>query len=383
MEEEKELAVEETVEEDYIKPGRFDRFTETRVGRIVRRHWLTIAFLLGFITDFLLLNRVDDVLDNIILFFYVLLAFTSLALLYLGVADRAGERLSYVFRTYAPLLIQYSFGGLLSGMFIFYGRSADWLVSWPILLLFVLVMILNEMVRKRATRLLYYLSTLYIGLFAYLVLVVPVFIGKMGSVVFVSSGVLSLIIIALYIKLLGKIIPRFIKLQFRLLLFSILSIFFAYNILYFTNIIPPIPLSLIDVGIYHSVVRFDSGEYQLQYEPSPWWQFYREEGSVFHPRPNGSVYCFSSVFAPTSIQTDIQHSWEYKNADGVWQEQARISYSIHAVGSRGFRAYTLISRYHDGRWRCSVETTRGQVLGREYFTIDSSEPPSSITTKVE
>lgn len=368
---------------DYIRRTRFDQLCETKIGRIVRRHWLTIAFLLGFVTDLILLNRVDDVVDNIILFFYLILAFASLVLFYVGVAERAGERMNHLLRTYAPLLIQYSFGGLLSGMFIFYGRSADWLVSWPILLLFVVVIILNEVVQKRAARLLYYLSTLYVGLFAYLVLVVPVFIGQMGPVVFVASGILSLAIIASYIKLLSKIIPRFITLQFRLLVFSILSIFSAYNILYFTNIIPPIPLSLIDVGIYHSVVRFDSGEYRLEYEPSPWWQFYREESSVFHPEPNSSVYCFSSVFAPTRIQTDIQHRWEYKNQAGQWQEHARIPYPIHAVGSRGYRGYTLISRYTDGQWRCSVETTRGQVLGREYFTIDSSEPPTSINSKTE
>ena len=53
-----------------------------------RRHWLTVGFVLGFITDLILLNRIDDLVDNLILFAYVLLATTTLLFLYVGVAER-------------------------------------------------------------------------------------------------------------------------------------------------------------------------------------------------------------------------------------------------------------------------------------------------------
>ena len=55
----------------------------------IKRHWLTVVFLLGFITDYLLLNRVDDKLDNFILLAYVTLATFSLILFYVGVADQS------------------------------------------------------------------------------------------------------------------------------------------------------------------------------------------------------------------------------------------------------------------------------------------------------
>ncbi len=106
---------------------------------ILKHHWLTMSFILGFCTDILLLNRIDDAFDNSILLFYVVLATASLLLFYVGIAERAPVWLVRVFKYYAPITMQYSFGGLLSGMLIFYGRSGDWLASWPFLLLIVVV----------------------------------------------------------------------------------------------------------------------------------------------------------------------------------------------------------------------------------------------------
>jgi hypothetical protein len=77
----------------------------------VKRHWLTIAFILGFVTDFILLNRIDDTFDNALLFFYVVLASISILLLYGSIAEKFGARPSAFLRKIAPMLMQYSFGG--------------------------------------------------------------------------------------------------------------------------------------------------------------------------------------------------------------------------------------------------------------------------------
>lgn len=368
---------------DALPHSRLDTLRYSSGGRFLRRYWLTIAFLLGFATDVVLLNRVDDFLDNLILFTYLSLAFLSMTGLYIGVAERVGERFSRGLRAWMPMVLQYAFGGLLSGMFIFYGRSGDWVVSAPLLLGFVAVMVANEVVADRVTRVVYNLSLLFIGLFAYVVLLVPVLLGEMGPLVFVGSGLLALAFMYGYVQLLARIIPQFLRLQMRGIVFCIGSIFVLYNGLYFTNIIPPIPLSLQEIGIYHSVVRFDSGAYQLRYEPGPWWQVWREEDRVYRAARGGPIYCFSNVFAPTQIETDIQHRWEYRNEDQVWQEHAAITYPIRAVGSQGYRGYTMISNYRAGEWRCSVETARGQVLGRHQFFVDKSSAPSTLETRVD
>ena len=349
-----------------------------------RQHFLTIAFVFGFIVDNITLNRVDQLFDNIILLTYVALAMVSLVLLYAGSADKFSEPVSRFMRRYMPLLTQYAFGGLFSGMLIFYGRSGSWMVSWPFLLIIIGVIFGNETIRDRVQRLIYNIAMLFVGMFAYVVLVVPVVLGKMGALVFVGSGVLALIIMLVYIRILGLVVPRFIKLHQRALLFVVGIIFASFNFLYFANIIPPIPLSLKDVGIFHSVVRFEDGSYQLTYEEGEWWQFYKKSDDIFHPVAGGNVFCFAKVFAPTKIQTDVFHRWEYYNEEaGEWQEHARLSYPIVGGSDGGYRGYTLIENYRDGTWRCTVETERGQVLGRETFKVRTDGEVRPLRTRRE
>lgn len=349
----------------------------------LRRHWLTIAFVAGFATDLILLNKVDDLLDNIILFFYVVLSMVSILLVYAAISGKLSESLSEKLRLYAPLAIQYAFGGLLSGMLIFYGRSASLADSWPFLLFIAVIIYLNETVRDRSGRLVLTLSMFFIGLFSYVVLVVPVLTGRMGEWVFVGSGVLALLVMGAFLFLLKLVIPNFLTMQMRVIVFSIGTIFAAFNFLYFLNIIPPIPLSIKDIGVYHSVVRFDNGDYQLRYEDGPWWHFWKRSDTTFHPRPGDNVFCFARVFTPTRLDTEIYHRWEYKDAEKGWVTHLRWHYPIYGGRDGGYRGYTQIGNFRDGEWRCTVETARGQVLGRERFRIDSSRPPEELVTRVD
>lgn len=351
----------------------------------VRHHWLTVAFILGFVADNITLNQVDQVFDNLVLAFYVLLAMVSMLLLYAGAADKLPEAVAHRARRWSPMLMQYSFGGLLSGMLIFYGRAGAWAASWPYLAIILLAIYGNETIKDRSTRLLYNLAILFVGLFSYVVLLVPVLTGMMGPWIFVGSGFIALFMIVGFVRVLRFIIPRFIELQMKPIVFVLGSVFATFNFLYFANIIPPIPLSLKDAGIYHSVVRFESqGTYQVKYEKGSWWQPFKKSDTTIHVTPGESVFCFAQVFAPTKIATDIVHVWEYKDAaTGQWVEHARIPYAISgSSGGLGYRGYTLINAYQSGAWRCSVETTRGQILGQERFRIDTENQPAPLVTEV-
>lgn len=349
-----------------------------------RRHWLTIAFLFGFVVDNITLNNVEQVFDNVVLFSYVVISMTSIFILYAGAAGKLPEVWTPYVRAYAPLVVQFAFGGLLSGMLIFYGRSGAWTESWPFLLIILAVILGNELIKDRSGRFLFNITILFVGLFSYVVLIVPVLTGYMGPIVFMASGCLALLIMYVFIRLLRIVIPSFLALQMRSLVFTVGTIFAVFNFLYFTNIIPPIPLSLKDVGIYHSVVRFADGTYQLKYEEGAWWQFGRRSDTTFHPVAGDNIFCFASVFAPTRLATDIYHRWEYYNeATGDWEEHARLSYAISGGRDSGYRGYTLIQNYQDGTWRCSVETERGQVLGRETFEVDATAAPAPLLLRTE
>jgi len=350
----------------------------------VRRHWLTLAFILGFIVDNITLNRVDQLFDNLVLLTYVLLSMVGVLYLYASAAEKLPESWSAPARKYTPLVIQYAFGGLLSGMLIFYGRSGAWTESWPFLLVILAVIYGNETIRNRSGRLVFNLAMLFVGLFSYIVLVIPVITGYMGAWVFVGSGILALVIMRLFLLILRKIIPNFLDMHMRMIVFVIASIFAGFNFLYFTNIIPPIPLSLKEVGIYHSVVKFGNGEYQLKYEKGSWWYFWKDSDTEFHPSAGSNVFCFAEVFAPTRLETDIYHSWDfYDENTSKWVERSRLSYPIQGGRGDGYRGYTQISKFEDGTWRCSVETARGQVLGREKFTISSEKEVGELITRTE
>jgi hypothetical protein len=348
-----------------------------------KRHWLTIAFILGFVTDYILLNRIDDTFDNALLLFYVVLASISILLLYAGIAEKFGPRSSVFIRKVAPILMQYSFGGLFSGMLIFYGRSGALLASWPFLLLFIAAIYGNETVRNRGQQLVFNILAYFVGLFSYLVMVVPVFLGRMGPEIFVASGLLALIIVYMLVQLLTKIIPNYMAMQTKSIVFLVFGLFVGLNTLYFTNIIPPIPLSLQELNIVHSVIKFGDSGYELTYEPVPWYRIDKKLNSVFHPSNTGTVACFTRVFAPAKIDTEIFHVWEYKNLDGDWIEHFKKSYPITGKAVNGYRGWTAITASRDGVWRCSVETGRGQVLGRTQFKIDNSIEPTTLQKRVD
>lgn len=362
----------------------FQAIAGSRPFRHLRHHWLTIAFIGGFLTDLMLLNKVDSIIDNLTLLFYVLLAVWSIFFLYAGAAGRLPEGVTPFMRQYAPIVMQYAFGGLLSGMLIFYGRSASLIDSWPFLLIIAAIIYLNETVHNRSSRLVLTLSMFFIGLFSYVILVVPTFTGYMGAWVFVGSGFIALLLMYGLLAALRLVIPKFLALHLRTIVFSIGTIYVVLNFLYFLNVIPPIPLSIKDIGIYHSVVRFENGQYQLKYERGKWWEMWKRSDTLFHPAPGGNVYCFARVFTPTRLDIEIYHQWEYYDEDQGWVAHGQpIPYHIYGGRDDGYRGYTQIGNFKDGRWRCTVETARGQVLGREAFTIDSSTSSAEWVTRLD
>jgi hypothetical protein len=307
----------------------------------------------------------------------------SIMLLYAGIAERYGERTNLFLKSKAPFLMQYAFGGLLSGMLIFYGRGSSFVDSWPFILMILAVIYGNETIKDRSGRMVYNLIIFFVGLYAYTVLIVPVVLGKMGPWIFIGSGIIAIIFMSLFFRMLEKIVPNFVRLQKRSVVFFIGLIYVLFHFLYFTNIIPPIPLSLKHVGVYHNVVRLDGGKYQLTYEEPKWWNFNKNSDTTFHYSSGEGIYCYASVFAPARLAIDVYHKWEYYDeVKGEWVEHGRFSYKIEGGRGEGYRGYTKVENYREGTWRCSVETERGQIIGKETFVV-ASGMKGRLVTRVE
>lgn len=337
----------------------------------------------GFVFDSLTLQRVDSLFENFWLVMNLLVVALCIILLHRQEHAADNDNIEGVKKHFWLFnIMQFSFGALLGASFIFYFRSATLAVSWPFLALVLLAMFANEFLKKHYDRLLFQISFLYLSIFIFLIYFVPVLTHQLGPIVFLASGVLSLIVLWGFIKILGRFSKDDFSANSRPVIFSVASIFLIINLLYFTNIIPPIPLALKDAGIYHSVSRTASGGYAVTEEERGWFDFLRFSQRVSW-LPGSSLYAYSAVFSPTDLDTNIVHEWQYKNDAGEWVTSARIPLKLAGGRAEGFRTYSVKSSLSPGKWRVNVSTPRGAVIGRINFHIISATARPDVVVIVK
>lgn len=327
------------------------------------------AFFFGFIFDNLTLTRIDFWLDNLILFIYLVLAGATIFFVN-AVEEGLVSRPSWKnLASWAPLIMQFAFGNLFSGYVVFYSRGAALAASWPFMVLLLFMFIGNEFFRKRYQRLGFQVSVFFLVLFSFTIFYVPIVVKEISARVFLLSGVVSLCVIALFLYLFSILMPRRFEAGRRVIVAGVGGIFLLITIFYFTNIIPPLPLSLKDVGVYHLVERVSEGDYRVVYEKKDWFAFLKPY-DFYHHISDERVYVYSAVFAPTDLGTDIFHRWEYWNEKtGVWEESGHFKFPIYGGRGRGYRGYSFKTNVLPGYWRVDVMTDRGQLLGRIKFIV--------------
>lgn len=349
------------------------------MGRHGRR--LSIgAFLLGFFLDYLTLTRVDRLFDNLVLLSYLLLVLLGIVVTNAHVTGRIqglfGKQSVETFR----FLLPFSFGGLFSGLLVFYSKSGAILASAPFLLILVGFLVGNELLKKHYERFLFQLTVFYVALFAYTALVLPVLVESIGPSVFIMSGLLSLAFFALTIRVLRFVARDVVERSVRSLVPIVAIVFITFNILYFNGMIPPVPLSLTEAGVYHSVTRLRSGGYGLSYEEPHWWEFGYATAKTYRQSAGEPAYAWSSIYAPTGLSTAIVHRWyRYDEETRKFIDITAIPFVISGGRQEGFRGYSMKQNLTAGRWRVDVETERGQVIGRFFFTVELVSSPPALT----
>ncbi len=345
-------------------------------------HYLSpSALFVGFAIDNLTLTRIDLWFSNLILFSYLFVAGVGIVLVHLYEDKIIKGILIKKIAPFLPFLIQFIFGGLFSGYLIFYSRSASFVTSWFFILLLFVLLIGNEFFRKHYKGLVFQISIFYFSLFSFTIFFIPVIIGKMGASVFILSGVISLVVITLLMYGFFLVLPKRVKEKRKYLVISILGIFLSINFLYFTNIIPPIPLSLKESGVYHFVGKMPGGGYIVRPEEDNWYDFNIGEKKI-HIKKGSPVYVYSSVFAPTNLNTEIFHRWQYYDVNNnKWITLSDIKFPITGGRDGGYRGYSFKENVFPGRWRVDVTTDRGQILGRIPFEVVYSKFSPTLDTE--
>lgn len=336
----------------------------------------TLVF--GFIVDAVTFRTIDMWSSFALLGVHIILAGCAIA--YINMYDagkiRGLGRTVIVVRygrLAAPFLLQLSFGALLSAAFIFYLFGSAVSASWPLLLVVLFLAFSNEIYKEYYLRVSVQMVVYFFTLFTVLALLLPFIFGSISGWLFVLAGMLSLLFTTGFMYMLGRAAMAIWE-QRLMILQNMAGVLLIMFVLYFLNIIPPLPLTLRDSGVYHSVVRQDD-VYVLEADVQTWWQKI-VPGEVIHIIPGQQVYVFSSIYAPRNIGTTIIHEWQlYDEQHNEWITMDRLWFYVQGGRQEGYRGYTYKTAVPEGKWRVDVQTTDGRVFGRVKFDVVGVDEP--------
>ena len=363
------------------------RYRNSALRQFIRRHqkYAPILFFIGgVIFDTLTLGRIDRTYDLVMLCLHM----TNLSItLYLyNLVDDGKWTDTFLDRyvEYFPLIIQFFFGALSSAYVIYFSRSVSLSKTVTFFVILLALLVANEFLKKRIYNKYLQFGVYFFLSFTFFTFMIPVFLAKMNTAIFLISGAVSLgCTIVLIVSIYGSSPSTRAEIHIGKLLGIILGIYAIINFFYFFRLIPPVPLAL-DAGIVAHNIEVKNGNYIVQYERDDSFVFWRDHRKEFIYEPGDNVYIFSSIFAPTALEKSILHRWKwYNEATSEWEIVEDIGYEITGGRDDGFRGYTFKSNVKEGKWEVDVMTDDELVLGKIDFEIivNSSKSPYRLIEK--
>jgi hypothetical protein len=343
-----------------------------RTWERVKPWWTVVGFVAGFLWDSLTLRRIDRLSDNLLLLAYLLV----LGLLLVLEIRIAAGRLPRLERHKGWVLwaTQFALGGLYSAYVVFYFKSASFGREFLYLTVLAGLMVANQFLAERLEAERMRVALYWLCAFSFLLFFVPVVTGYPGPGLFTIAA-LGASVLAGLVTLGGWYGHPGLRrsLVTHAGIWAALSLVLAT--LSWLNVIPPVPFALMDIGVYHDVKRTDEG-YALTYESPSWWHPFRHDDRDFHYRPGDRVFCFTAVFAPNGMATQVRHVWDHYDPGSGWV--AVDDYTADVKGGRdgGFRTYSAKRHVIPGDWRVRVLTAAGSELAVYRFTVeDGADTP--------
>lgn len=359
--------------------------TKAKIAELYEKHekYVAIAiFVIGFLWDSLTMTRVDNPIDNIILLLYLILIGTLIVFTLRRQCGIAPPVWLLKMEPYFPWAMQFCFGGLFSSYVVFYFKSASFTRTQFFFLILVFLLFANEFLQRRLQNHVL-LAILYSFCFlSFLAFFLPVLLADVNEKIFLLAGLTSLLA-SLFVFFLGFLFhPDGWKRRMKPIAAWMLSVVLIVNVLYFANLIPPVPLALKDVGIFHKVKITPAG-YEVKYVAPSAWRFWIDWESPFYLSPGDRAFCYTSIFAPGKLRVRVRHVWSHKTPGG-WVQTDQLPFEILAGRENGYRGYTFKRGITPGTWRVAVETMRGQTLGEITFdVVPSPVPPPPLKTDLK
>jgi len=268
---------------------------------------------------------------------------------------------------YRLAILSFFLGTLLNLYTLFFFKSSSLLVSFSFLLGMVALLLLNEFGPFKRLGLSFKFALLSLCGLSFCATVVPILFGQIGVTVFLVSmavGCLPMLALAAWIR---RRAPDWFPRARNQILVPFGGVLVAFLAAYLFRVIPPVPLSIPFIGVYHAVERAQD-QYRLSHE-RPAWRFWHNGDQEFRAQPGDRVFVFFRVFSPTRFADEVRIQWFHRQQGG-WVPQDTIPIKITGGRAEGFRGYGFKTNYQPGEWKVQVETADGREIGRIYFTLE-------------
>lgn len=335
--------------------------------------WLSACFFVfGFLDHLVTFGAFSLSIE--LLIFEAYLTFIALCTFLTHVSAGRESRTMRVIAVLAPLAAQMTIGGVLAGFVVFYARASVLAVSWPFLFFLAVIFVGSELFRDYREHLVFQTALFYFALYALSIFALPVYVGALDERVFFQSTILALALFAVFVFLLALAGWRRLSQTILPISLSVIGMTAAVVLAYVTHVIPPLPLTLRDGGIYQSITRQGDMYVAQGEQKAPWWHVGAQ--TVDHV-PGTPLYAFTAVFTPGALATSIVHEWQFYDPNAkAWVTRSTIAFGVTGGREAGYRGYSLISDPEPGQWRVRVETLTGQTIGEFRFDVKNvgSEP---------
>ena len=397
-------------------------------------HINTAFFFMGFIVDSIFLPDYLSPVSRYLGAIYIAVAATLLLIKNNGdllrprkgklcdVFDKVcvyNDKINYVIN----LAIAFVLGSGLSFVFIYYYRSVQVSVMWPILIVMLALMCMNEFVKNITRRALMEIAILMFTVYLYFIYVFPTLFYNLTTYTLVLSVVFALLFnIVLTRAILWEKEGLDININrfgYKLLAINIF-IPVVMGILYITNNLPAVPVTLRSIEVYNEVqkstdkklgniytsINYDKNcarDVNTITDKKDYWNDFKElfivktikvqncggitsvtnlgyssttiDATNATSNHSNRITVYTAVYMPGYFFQNniVSHIWShYEN--GNWVEKKRVSYPIVSGRDGGYRGYTYIDTPVDsligpgeGHWKIRVMNSDNRLIGEYRF----------------
>ncbi|HZX41489.1 MAG TPA: DUF2914 domain-containing protein [Myxococcaceae bacterium] len=278
---------------------------------------------------------------------------------------------------YVEHAMHFMLGTLLNAFSLFYVKSGSGVTAVLFLVLISILLLVNEHPRFHRIGPVVLFGLYSFSLTSYLAYLLPVLLGHLRGWMFFAASALSLLPILLLARLMARWGEERRR-AFRRAVGPAIGVQALLLILFVLHLVPPVPLSVRSLGVWHRVER-EGAEFTLSRLPrSRWAEPWRKDERVFLARPGDRVFVFTRVFAPHNFRDQVRVRWA-KRERGAWSESDAIPLRIVGGREEGFGGYAYKQNWSPGEWRVAIETEDGREIGRTRFEI---RPDPETTERV-